>query len=701
MFQTNLREIDAGLDVETVLDTVEAHGADTWLLNAGGILSFYPTDLGFQTRNPYLAQRPSGDLVGDAVAAAHARGVRLLARMDFSKVTQRIAAEHPEWCFTSATGHLQHYNGLVSVCPSGEYYQSRTFEILDEVIDRYPVDGFFFNWFGFNEVDYSRTYHGPCHCSSCARAFAQFGAGAALPTGPDAASYDLWRRFVAETIDTLTGRIREHIAGRRPDAGLILGQSADIMFHEANNAIGRQLWPHATAEAVSAFRSHRPEVPVLVNAVAFIDMPYRMAGEEPDHFAQYLVQAISRGANPSTYIMGVPGDIPYPCLDIAGEITRFHRRWDEIYADLTPAARTALVQPDRQHQDPDRYAEATAEYHGLYSALQERHLPFDVIARRHIDDIAGSGGLDRYALLILPDLGSLPVDTVATLDAFVERGGAVLCTGSSAITDDAVQLGCLPATRREAVHAGPERLFGVYVAPEPAQAGPEPTQAGPDESLPTPAGHRAPDDGIPAAYAAPVLPVHGAYHYLAWDDDARTRLTLLGQAPYGPPEKCHGHPSLPHPGYALANHGRGRAAVVPWTIGRTYRDLGLTTVRDTVVDLAGELLDGSDDAQADLPEHVEMVVHRSAGRLVVHLINLSGVRRNTVGPPIPVDGGRLRVKATEPGATAHALVADRPCTVNPVDLADGGSGAGDELVVDIPAFGLFEVIVLSGPDQER
>ncbi|OLT03850.1 hypothetical protein BJF90_04220 [Pseudonocardia sp. CNS-004] len=42
MFQTNLREIDAGLDVERTLDAIQETGADTWLVNAGGILSVVP-----------------------------------------------------------------------------------------------------------------------------------------------------------------------------------------------------------------------------------------------------------------------------------------------------------------------------------------------------------------------------------------------------------------------------------------------------------------------------------------------------------------------------------------------------------------------------------------------------------------------------------------------------------------------------------
>src|SRR5699024_5149929 len=182
-FQTNLREIDADLDVERTLDAIAAHGADSWLLNTGGILSWYPTDLPFQERNPHLADRPGGDLIGDAVAAAERRGIRVLSRMDFSKVVPRIAAEHPEWCFIGPDGARQEYEGLVSVCPSSDYYQEGLIQVLDEVLDRYPVAGFFCNWFGFNEVDYSRRYHGVCHCSGCQERYAR-DVGGPLPSGP-------------------------------------------------------------------------------------------------------------------------------------------------------------------------------------------------------------------------------------------------------------------------------------------------------------------------------------------------------------------------------------------------------------------------------------------------------------------------------------------------------------------------------------
>jgi hypothetical protein len=667
MFQTNLRENDAGLDTGAVLDYIQAHGANTWLVNAGGILSFYPTDLPFQTRNPHLTKRSSGDLLGDAVTAAHQRGVRLMARMDFSKVSAQIAAEHPEWCFISPTGQFQEYGGLVSVCPSGGYYQDRTFDILDEVIERYPVDGFFFNWFGFNEVDYSKVYHGVCQCLSCQRGFELHSGLAELPTGPTSPNYANWLIFATRTIHQLTDRLRAHIAERRPDACL-LGRTADIVFHEANNALGRELWHHATSETVSTARAYRPQVPVLVHSVAFMDMPYRMAGEQPEHVAQYLVQAISRGANPSTYIMGTPEQIPYPCLEIAGEITRFHRRWQHVYDGMRPTAKTALVRPDRLAQSSADHQRSTAEFRGIYSALQQLHVPFDVIPQEHIVAMDANASLDRYSLVVLPDLGNLSVDAAQVLDAFVAGGGRLVATGSTGLgSGGPVQLGCLPAERQLAVTTKPELLWSTYIAPS--------------------------QDGGAAdvnVYQGPIAPVYGAYHFCQWKPAAEHRRALLARAPYGPPEKAYGNVQVGHPGYVIDSHGRGRSVVIPWTIGRTYHDLGLSVVRDLLHEVVDQLLAGDEVVSAELPEQVELTLHRTGERTVIHLINMSGARRTNFGPPISVRSGVLRVSGVQAGATAHALVRDVGCAVE---------RDSDTLTIMLPEFELFEVIVIGDASQ--
>lgn len=663
VFQTNLREVDAGLDVERTLDVVQEHGANVWLLNVGGILSHYPTGLGFQTRNPHLAERPGGDLVGDALTAARRRGVRLLARMDFSKIAPAIADAHPEWCFVSPSGERQEFEGLVSVCPSAGYYQQRIFDVLDEVLDHYDVDGFFFNWFGFNEVDYAGRVHGVCHCATCAVGFHEHTGLDRLPDRAGDPGYRQWRDYAAATINALTARVRTHIAARRPDAGLILGTAADVLFHEANNAIGRPLWPYATGEAVSALRSARPGKPVMVNAVAFWDMPYRLADEQPEMLGQYLAQAISRGANPSTYIMGPADGIAYGGLPAAAAVTRFHRDHRREYTGLAPAAEVGLVRPDPLDDD-GRFGTGTAEHRGLLTGLVERHVPFDVLPVSALEGLTP----DRLRVLVLPDLPSLPPGAAEALERFVLAGGSVVATGRSGIRADGSVVDWFPGLRVTGVDTDRDALKSSYVQ----------LSAPGVETL---------------VEGSTVVPRHGRHHRLTWRPDADVRHRLVERAPYGPPEKAYGHlPGTEHV-CGQSRHGAGTVLQLPWIAGTAYRETRLTRIRDLVVDLVVErLLDrpgGRLPVTLDGPEQLELVVGRSAAGLVVHLLNHSGQRGNGYGPVVPVRGVVLRASGLA-GRAARALAGT--ATV----LDDDG-----DLVVRIATVAELEVVVIEDEGGSR
>ena len=660
VFQTNLREIDAGLDVEGTLDAVQEHGANVWLLNVGGILSHYPTALDVQTRNPHLAERPGGDLVGDALTAARRRGVRLLARMDFSKVAPALADAHPEWCFVSPSGERQEFEGLVSVCPSAQYYQRRIFDVLDEVLDRYDVDGFFFNWFGFNEVDYAGRVHGVCHCAACRAGFAEHTGLDRLPDRAGEPGYREWRGYATATINALTTRVRAHIAARRPDAGLILGTAADVLFHEANNAVGRPLWPYATGEAVSALRSAQPGKPVMVNAVAFWDMPYRLADEQPEMLSQYLAQAISRGANPSTYIMGPADGIAYAGLSAAAAGTRFHRDHRREYTGLAPAAEVGLVRPDPLDDD-GRFGTGTAEHRGLLTGLVERHVPFDVVPAGVLEALS----VDRFRVLVLPDVPSLSPGAVEALERFVLAGGSLVATGRSGIRADGSVVEWFPGLRVTRVDADRETLKSSYVQLD----------------------HSAQVEG------AVLVPRPGRHHRLAWRPDAALRHGLVERAPYGPPEKAYGH--VPGAEFACGSrrHGAGTVLQLPWTAGTAYHDTRLTRLRDLVVDLVVERLvdrpGGRLPITFDGPEQLEVVVGRSAAGLVVHLLNHSGQRGNGFGPVVPLRDVVLRATGLA-GCPARALAG----TATVLD-------DGDDLVVRIATVTELEVVVIEDEGGSR
>lgn len=661
MFQTNLREIDADMDVDEVASYIAQHGADAWLISVGGILAQYPTQLSFHHANPFLSARSTGDLIQDALEAARARNLRLLARMDFSKVSAEIADKHPEWCFKSPSGERQEHDGrLVSVCPSGEYQQTRIFEILDEVTHRFPLDGFFVNWATMNEVDYYKRYRGVCHCESCQTGWKKFSNGLVLPCGPTDDNYTLWLRFSRQIIDDLGGRIRAFIHEKLPEAGLILGKNADIMFHEANNAVGRELWPHATSETVSSWKSLRPDVPVLVNATTFLDMPYRMASEEPAHFAQYLLQCISRGANPSTYMMGVPGRIPYLCHEIAGEITQFHKKWRDVYDGLIPCAKTGLVLPDRAQMSATQFAEALSEYRGLYSAMQQLHVPFDVLSQQHINAMAENRGLSRYSVLILPNLGALGNDEVVALDEWVVEGGTLIATASSGVDGaGVVQLKSLPSLRQLRVDRERELLFSTYSAP-------------PQESA---ASH---------VYAGPLIPLYGAYHALEWKPDTVGGFYMLSQAPFSPPEKAYGNLQTGQRGYGVRQFGKGKGVVFPFTLGRGYHDLGLRVFREFFHEILTEVGNPRETISCNIAEQVEVVINKCGSKIVVHLINMSGCQRSNFATHLPISGGTIKIVGR--GSTdlsAYALYEDKP-----LETSDG--------LIRLPTLGLFEVVVIEG-----
>jgi hypothetical protein len=253
------------------------------------------------------------------------------------------------------------------------------------------------------------------------------------------------------------------------------------------------------------------------------------------------------------------------------------------------------------------------------------------------------------------------LDSARAVDRFVAAGGRILTTGSSGFAEDgASQLSSSGAERRLAVTTKADLLWSTYVAPEAGVV----------------ADH---------TYAGPIAPIYGAYHYCEWRNGAEHRLKMLARAPFGPPEKAYGHQPVDHPGYVMWRSGKGRSATVPWTIGRGYRDLGLTVERDLVLSLVEELLDGDETISAELPEQVEMTVHKNGDRTVVHLVNMSGARPNGFGKPLPIRDGILRIRGIGDRVSATALVSETSCAV---------SEFGDGIAVALPEINRFEVIVI-------
>ena len=168
MVQTNFREIDmADIDAETYASDLADFGATVVTLNAGGILASYESRLPYHMVSKYL----TGSSLKEMVDACHAKGIRVIARMDFSKIPYAVYEQHPDWAFRTADGGIINQNGFVQTCQNSEYQQEKVMEILKELLTTHPFDGVYCNMSGFVATGYDGSIYGFCTCDRCKAGF--------------------------------------------------------------------------------------------------------------------------------------------------------------------------------------------------------------------------------------------------------------------------------------------------------------------------------------------------------------------------------------------------------------------------------------------------------------------------------------------------------------------------------------------------
>jgi len=641
IFQTNIREVDSGVDVEGVVQDILGMHCNVWLLNVGGIVSHYPSALDHQHPSPWLAERASGDLIGDAVAAAHRHGVRVIARCDFSKLHADQYAAHPDWFFVGTNGEPQVYNGLYSACPSGPYYQEKAFDVISEIMDRYQIDAFFFNWFSMNIQAYGGHYYGICQCAHCARRFHEFSGGMTLPRAEtfDDPAYEVWRRYSRTVLDDIAGRVRVLIKSKRPDVCLLLSANPDVSFREINNAVDRKLplWRYDAGDYAKQLRTGFPERPVAVNAVMFWDMPYRYNAEQPGMVQLSLAQIIANGANPYSYVTGHTRNQPdRKNFGAVRSMMAFHAENDRWYGGRVSGAEVLVVSPGQSRPVLGEAfdAEGQGAYRGVYRALVESHIPFDALQDDRLEDAHVAGRLARYRAIVLPNAIVLSDRQCQILDGFVAAGGGVVATSGTATwagvdrarTDGTNGLASLGVVRIIGERRGPAATRGSYL--------------------------RVTDRAdMPDRPDTDMVPIDRVFLEVEVRATATASFTYTGATRFGPPEKCWwaDEDETNLPGLLHHTHGDGRTAYFPWPVDSLFAAHSLIEYKALLAQ-AVRTVAGPDQVTTDLPPQVEVTIdrHAASGATLVHFVNGSGHQDRSYFDPIPMFGHVIAVRAVAP-----------------------------------------------------
>jgi hypothetical protein len=599
--QTNLSETDSTVDPQALVAAVADFGANTFLMNMGGIVAQYPTRVPFHYPSAFLPARR--DLFGDVVREAHARRIRVVGRFDLSKTQKPVYDAHPEWFFTRANGEPAIYNGLYSTCINGRYYREHALTILEEALDRYEVDGLFFNMFGNPSTDYSGVAMGPCQCDACQSRY-RAKHGREVPRVAD----EDYRRFMTESSREVASAIAALIHRQRPNAAFLtyIQDHTDGIMSESNTAVGRALpmWPYSASDNVSRAIGSEPDKIAINLAMSFIDYPWRYAHVPQPEIQLRLYQNMAHGGPPAFVVSGPMAQQDRTGLLAARPIFQWHAKHEDLYVGQQNAARVLLLTSGE-----------TASYRGFFRLLAEQHVPFAVSDNlRWIDDRS-----QRYEVVIVP--GRPP----AELERYVRAGGRVLVAGTTAPS----MLASRGLERKKT--QGYWRLH--------------------DRSR------------LPSLKDTDLLFIDGEYLELAPID--RPILTLIPTAMFGPPEKVWGDKvETKTPGLVFAEHEKGRVAYIPWDVGALYYRHSSPGHAGLIADVLDALLPTGRQIKTDAHPLVEMTLmdQPSRGRTLIHLVNGTGHHDTAYFPPVELRN--IRIELDRGITRARAVVLGTPLPIS-------------------------------------
>lgn len=194
--QINFNERDPlVMDVQNWADYWAVLKVNAVLLNGGGIVAFYPTEVPYHHRSQFLGSR---DLFGEAVAAVRKRNLRVVARMDCNYAYEEALQAHPEWFERNRDGSPRKHDEspwLYKTCMFSSYFTEQMPAIYREINRRYLVDGFFTNgWPSTGSLSV-------CYCESCQKTY-QDKVGGVPPEETDTTSM-LYRKYYEVFMDRI------------------------------------------------------------------------------------------------------------------------------------------------------------------------------------------------------------------------------------------------------------------------------------------------------------------------------------------------------------------------------------------------------------------------------------------------------------------------------------------------------------------
>ena len=584
-------------DAEQCAETLKNAGvqAVTFFAKDAQGYSYYPTRV--STPHPQLNGR---DLLAEAIAACHARGIRLIAYF-----------------------HSLSLAGKPGMCVTDPAMLERQLSHLQEICANYEVDGVFMDGYP----------HGvkPCCCQHCRKAFP-----GTLPTHkqPDPAAWPAYLQWKRQRVRAWANKVAETVHHTRP--GTLVGinwmaanrycetppEGVDYLTADYSMSMDyprRDNIAFATSYQLAgwAWRDLPAEVMTTRMLGWWSDWTYRPTTAIKVDVALAMARCgrlhLGDIARPRTLMPDEAG------MKLSAEVFEFAQRREHLLEGARPIADIAVLSSETSYiNTADRIRGDDSPQKGAFLALAESGFTCHILLEADLEH-----HLSQYKTIVIPGQPLLTPSSVKTLREFVRAGGGLVAIGPTAAELFGEPLGV--------DHEGTFDQDHWYVRPG--------------------------DETVPLSWPSyesvrPPILVHGR--------PSRARLGTAKQImPLvradsavalggGPPEDA-----IDSPAVSLNPFGRGRAALCVLPLARDYWTRGNSWAKHLAAVLV-HLVTPEPTVVVESPVDLEITLAEKPDATIVHLVAYRAGRRPG-NPPIieriaPVTNVTVRLRTERPHA---------------------------------------------------
>ena len=616
------------------------------IINAGGIVAYYPTKIPLHRPATYLGGR---DLFGELCLAAHEDGLVVFARMDSNRAHEEFYQAHPDWFAIDIKGKPYKAGELYVSCVNSPYYQEHIPAILKEIWQLYKPEGFTDNsWSGLDRRSI-------CYCENCKKKFRdKTGHDIPLKKNWDDKVYKQWITWNYDRrleIWDLFNKTTKAVGGADctwsgMNSGSLVEQStrfrnykeiakrADILMLDDQSRSNEAGFQHNAlmGQLIHGILGWDKLIPESMALYNHSDAYFRLASKPVHESRMWMINGIAGGISPWWHMIAAYHE-DRRMYHTAQPIFKWYKDNSEYLLNRKPVANVGFVW---SQENTEFYGRDNAEelvelpWRGMSHALLKARIPYIPVHADHIDRDAG-----QLSVLILSNLAIMTNDQMAAVRRFIDRGGSLIATGDTSLYDEegdprsdyglsdlfGAHLVTPPSKRVVPSQKFANEAYHTYLRLTPElraqmtgpKTGKEPEVTG--KRHPILLGFEETD----------ILPYGGLLEPLRLDAGAEVPLTYIPQFPTYPPETAYMRESKTDiPGVILRSNVKGgRVVFIPADIDRQFGHTNLSDHGKLIANIVKW------SAKDDLPLTVEGAgmmdchIYQKSGKLILHIVNLT------------------------------------------------------------------------------